>query len=303
MEKDRRTTLDAIRLFVLVLLGNAVMFAIVPYLSIPEYGFGYHAFQIMLCYSAVATACMIPWALKQHKKNVLKTKQTKLYLLRGLLEFASFSLSFYSLQYLDLSKHTALNFLTPLLATLAAILILKERSHVHTWVALALGFIGVLLITRPGVIPINEGVIYVLLAAAGFSLCGTVIKLLTATEVPNKIAFYMLAMTTLFALPFGVYHWQTPSAEGWCWLVVVGLIAYMQQTLVAKAIAKVPLMTLIPLNFVQLVFAAMLSWGVYDKLIDHWTLLGALVILGATLYNAWATARAAAKLRRNAKAA
>lgn len=285
MSAARSDTSHAIILFTLVLLGNAVVFSIVPYLSIREYGFGYHAFQITLAYSAVALLCMIPWALRQGRTG-LRTTRMKLYWVRAVLEFVSFTLSFYSLQYLALPMHTALNFLTPLLGTVVAILVLKERAHIHTWVALIAGFVGVLIITRPGIIPMNIGVMYVLLAAFGFSFCGTVIKLLTHTESPKHVAFYMLLLTTLIALPFGVYHWQSPNMEGWFWLIAIGLIAYMQQILVAKAIAKVPFTTLIPLNFVQLVFASMLSYAIYSKIIDVWTLVGATIILAATLYNA-----------------
>lgn len=292
MQASGNETLHAIFLFTLVLLGNAVMFSIVPYLSIPEYGFGYHAFQITLAYSAVALLCMMPWAMKCGRQG-LKTARLPLYWFRAALEFVSFTLSFYSLQYLALPMHTALNFLTPLLGTVVAIIVLKERGYLHTWVALALGFIGVLIITRPGVIPMNIGVMYVLLAAFGFSFCGSVIKLLTHTESPQHVAFYMLLLTTIIALPFGLYHWQAPSKEGWFWLITIGLIAYMQQILVAKAIAKVPFTTLIPLNFVQLVFASLLSYAIYSKLIDFWTLIGALIILSATLYNAISTMRLA----------
>ena len=182
--------------------------------------------------------------------------------------------------------HTALNFITPIFATLATILILKERSHVHTWVALVVGIVGVLIITRPGMLPLSPGVLYVLGAALGFSLCGVVIKLLCRTESPQHIAFYMLAMTTVLALPMGITHWVNPGADGWFWLALIGAIAYLQQVFVAKAIAKVPFMVLIPINFVSLVFSTVLSYLVYARLIDQWTFIGAVLILAGTIYNA-----------------
>lgn len=286
---SKKETTAAILLFTAVLLGNAVIFAIVPYLSIPDYGHSISAFQIMLCYCAIATICMLPWAFKQGFKG-LRTTRMKTYGLRAVLEYGSFTLSFFSLAYLGdvftLPMHTALNFITPLLATVIAIIVLKERSHSHTWIALAIGFIGVLVITRPGMIPANEGVLLVLGAALGFSSCGIVIKLLTRTESSQHIAFYMLSLTTLLALPAGIYHWQWPNAEGWFWLTVIGIIAFLQQVFVAKAIAKVPYMVLIPLNFTQLIFATVLSYAVYAKVIDLWTFLGALVILMGTIWNA-----------------
>lgn len=306
-----RDTLVAIFMFIGVLLGNVIIFTIVPFLSAPDLtelrlsagqSLGLiapdvaastlvpiHSFQIMLCYGAIATACMLPWALKQGFSG-LKTTRLRMYSLRGLLEYGGFTLSFFSLGFLGenftLPMHTALNFITPIFATIATIVVLKERSGLHTWGALMAGIAGVLIITRPGMLPLSPGVLYVLGAALCFSLCGVVIKLLCSTESSQHIAFYMLAMTTVLALPLGLTHWSDPSRDGWFWLVIIGVIAYLQQVYVAKAISKVPFMVLIPINFVSLVFSAIMSLLVYHKLIDEWTFAGALIILASTIYNA-----------------
>lgn len=306
MSQSRETTI-AILMFMGVLLGNVIIFTIVPFLSAPDLAelrlsvgqalgllsadattetlVPIHAFQIMLCYSAIATACMLPWAFKQGFSG-LKTTRIKAYTARGLLEYGSFTLSFFSLaflgEYFTLPMHTALNFITPIFATVAAIVILKERGGIHTWLALIAGIAGVLIITRPGMIPLSPGVLYVLGAAIGFSLCGIVIKLLTRTESAQHVAFYMLLVTTLLALPAGLYHWTMPNLEGALWLGLIGLIAYLQQVWVAKAIAKVPYMMLIPLNFTTLIFSTALSSLVYGHGIDRWTLVGALIIFAIT---------------------
>lgn len=309
----RRETLVAIFLFLLVILGNAVIFTIVPYLTAGQMedifaekslflsliGYapgelpqaqGYHAFQIMLCYCLIASICMIPWAVKQGLGG-LKVQQKGLYIARAICEYAGFTLSFYSLGYIgDVftpPMHTALNFISPLIATIAAIFILKERGHLHTWAALAIGIVGVLVITRPGILPASPGVLYVLGAAVMFSLCGVVIKLLTRTESANHVAFYMLTLTMLIALPAGITHWKAPDLQGWVWLGIIGVIAYAQQVMVAKAIAKVPYMLLIPLNFSQLIFVTILNYLVFGRVVDSYTLLGAFIIFGGTLFNAY----------------
>jgi drug/metabolite transporter (DMT)-like permease len=307
---QRRETTIAILMFMGVLLGNVIIFSIVPFLSAPDLmarrisagqllGFfgdassampaPIHAFQIMLCYSAIATICMLPWAFKQGMKG-LKTTRLKTYSARGILEYGAFTLSFFSLGFLGenftLPMHTALNFITPIFATLATILILKEKGHAHTWIALLIGMVGVLLITRPGMVPLSPGVLYVLGAALGFSLCGVTIKLLCATESSKHIAFYMLAMVTVLSLPLGLSHWVNPGADGWFWLVLIGVVAYLQQVYVAKAISKVPFMVLIPINFVSLVFSTIFGYLVYTQQLDIWTLGGALLILAGTIYNA-----------------
>lgn len=312
---QRRETTIAILMFMGVLLGNVIIFSIVPFLSAPDLmarriaagqmlglidpqvaavGEGVqlipiHAFQIMLCYSAIATICMLPWAFKQGLKG-LKTTRLKAYSARGVLEYGAFTLSFFSLGFLGanftLPMHTALNFITPIFATLATIVILKEKGHLHTWIALLIGIAGVLIITRPGMIPLSPGVLYVLGAALGFSLCGVTIKLLCSTESSQHIAFYMLAMVTVLALPMGIKHWVNPGVDGWFWLTVIGVIAFLQQVYVAKAISKVPFMVLIPINFVSLVFSTIFGFLVYRQSLDIWTLGGALLILVGTIYNA-----------------
>lgn len=293
MNQKRQTTL-AIFLFMLVLLGNSVIFSIVPYLtkSPDNGGLGYNAFQVLFLYSVIATACMLPWAIRQGRKG-LATTRWKHYSLRAAIEYTAYSLTLIALGYLGtnftLPMHTALNFITPLLATVVTILVLKEKSHAHTWMALLIGFIGVLVITRPGMIPASPGVMYVLGAALAFSFCGVVIKLLCSTESPSHIAFYMLLMTTVISIPMGVLHWQTPTLEAWLWIAVIGVLSYAVQVLVGKAISKVPYMVIIPLNFVQLVFSTILGWLVYAQPLDSWTLCGALVILGGTIYNTYRT--------------
>jgi drug/metabolite transporter (DMT)-like permease len=305
MDRKKQTTL-AIFMFILVLLINSVIFSIVPALSSPDLapiratyssmlGFApstqtLSAFQILFCYSVIATACMLPWAFKQGRAG-LSTTRWKHYSLRAVLEYTAYSLTLISLGYLGtnftLPMHTALNFITPLLATVIAIIALKEKSGAHTWIALIVGFVGVLVITRPGMIPASPGVLYVLGAALGFSSCGVVIKLLCSTESPRKIAFYLLLMTTVLSAPMGLLNWQAPDAEAWFWLAVIGVLSYAVQILVGAAISKVPYMVIIPLNFVQLIFSTVLSYLVYAKPTDLWTYTGAVIILAGTIYNTY----------------
>lgn len=283
----------AIFLFILVLLGNTIIFSIVPHLTSPLAlgGLGHNPFQILFCYSLIATLCMLPWAMKQGKAG-LTTTRWKHYSLRAIFEYGAYASTLIALSYITqggdftLPMHTALNFISPILATVATIFILKERSGTHTWIALMAGIIGVVVITRPGMIPLSPGVLYALGAAIGFSLCGIVIKLLCSTESAMKIAFYMLAMTTVLSIPLGVYHWSTPTREGWMWLLVIGLLTYAVQWLVGKAISKVPYMVIIPLNFVQLIFSTISLYLLYGDVIDQWTLMGAMIILAGTMYNA-----------------
>lgn len=288
---QRRETSIAIFMFILVLLGNTIIFSIVPHLTqaAEQGGLGFNAFQVLFLYSAIALVCMLPWAFKQGITN-LKTTRMKHYGLRAIIEYTAYALTLTSLGYLGpdftLPMHTALNFITPLMATVVTIVVLKERASAHTWIALVVGFVGVLIITRPSMSS-SPGVFYVLGAALGFSFCGAVIKLLTSTESAMKIAFYMLLTTTILSLPMGILHWQTPTPEAWLWIAVIGVLSYAVQVLIGKAISKVPYLVIIPLNFVQLVFSTVLGYLVYAQTIDIYTFSGAVIILAGTIYNTY----------------
>lgn len=280
-----RTVQFSSALFLYVMFTNAVTFAIVRHLSAD-----YPTFQLFLCYNLFALLCFIPW-LAKHGVRPLRTSRWSLYGMRAGLEFIAFTLSFHALTLLPLPMHTALSFVTPLVGTVIAMIILKERPHLYSWVAILVGFIGMLVITRPDIGGWSPGIAYMLLSATGFCLCGTLIKLLTATERPMTIAFYMIALTTLIALPFGAAVWEMPRAEHWPWLVAMGVIGFSQQIAVARALSGAAYTTLIPLNFAQLVFVSLFAYLFFDEIIQASTLTGAMIILSATLWHAYASSR------------
>lgn len=280
---------QSIILFLYVMLSNAIVIGIVRHISSD-----FHIFQIVFCQFFFGLLCFGPW-LAKHKLSSVKTTRIKLYSLRAVLEFSAFSLSFLAITMIPLPMHTSLLFTMAIFATIIAIFVLRERPTPHAIACIAAGFIGVLVITRPGVQTFSPGMIYALLAAIGFAACGNVIKLLTRTDSSKLIAFYMLLMSSVIAAPFGLYHWVMPQGTQWLWLAAIGLLSYTQQVAIAKAISGVPYTTIIPLNFAQLVFVSIISYVFFHETVDFWTVVGAAIIIMGTLYNAYHTARAPLK--------
>jgi drug/metabolite transporter (DMT)-like permease len=276
---------QAIFLFLYVMLSNAMVIGIVRHIST-----SFSIFQIVLCQFAFGLACFAPWLIRRGLGGV-KTTRIKLYGLRAALEFGAFSLSFLSLTMIPLPMHTSLLFTISIFGTLIAIFVLRERPTIHAIACIAAGFVGVLVITRPGIVAFDIGIVYALLSAIGFACCGNVIKLLTRTESASMIAFYMLLISSLIATPFGLYHWVMPQGVEWGWLIAIGLLSYSQQIAIARALAHVPYTTIIPLNFAQLVFVSIISYIFFAELIDLWTVVGAAIIIAGTLYNAYHTSK------------
>lgn len=277
------------------------------FLSEPPHSF--HAVQVVFFYNALALAFFLPMWLKH--KFTLATTRWSLYWTRAALEFTAFTLTFYGVTHLPLPAHTAISFIAPLMGSITAVLILKEKNYFYRWFALILGFTGVLIVSRPW----REGfemlpVFAMLGAALCFAFCDVCIKRLTRTEPSPRIAFYMVSMTATIALvailavslasdlfPEAVTFdvWMTPRAEHVPWLLLLGLMVAGVQYAVSKAFSKGDVTLILPFFFFNIVWSSLYAYFLFSEEIDRNTILGATVIIGATLYAAFEARRKGAR--------
>ncbi len=295
--QPRSTDYIAIGMFIAVLFCNSVLFGISRHIG-ETMGVG--AFQVMFFYCWVGLLGLLPIVFKEGVGKVLKTTRWKLYGTRALLEMASFSITIFALSLMTMPAHTALSFATPIIGSITAVIILKEQPTHHTWVALALGVLGVLAITQPWNATMEPLGLIMLLAGLGFALCGVSIKLLTSTESSTQIAFYMLFLTGLVAIPFAFNWVNVPNVSApWValdatllpWVVGIGICSLLPQILVAKAYQRVPITTIIPLNFLMLIFSSIIAYFFFAEVIELGTIIGAIIIIAATLYSTYGSSR------------
>ena len=244
----------------------------------------FHAFQLVFFYNALALLFYIPALLR--RKIALRTERDYLYVLRATLEFVAFSLSFYALTRMPLPMHTSLSFTSPLFGSIAAVIFLKEPNNIHRWLALAIGFAGVLVVTRPGYDGFNDAAWLILLAAACFSVCGVCIKKLTHTEPSPRIAFFMVLMTAIIALPFAVSVWVMPHIHHLPWLLLLGLLVATVQYTVSQAFSKADMTIILPFFFLNLLWSSLYAYLFFDEIVSEWTVLGGAIILNGALYAA-----------------
>lgn len=262
--------------------------------------FSYHPFQIVFFYNLAGLMFYLPGLARRHLS--LKTTQARLYLTRGILEFCGFSLSITGLTMLPMPVHTSLSFTSPLFGSLAAVLLLREPNSVHRWISLGIGFIGVLIVSRPGVMSFDVAALYVLGGALSFAFCGVTIKKLTATEPSGRIAFYMMLVTACVSFPFALMKWVPLSASVIPYLLALGLMVATVQYTVSLAYSKADVTVILPFNFLNLLWSSAIAFLFFGQIVDSWTVLGGLVILSAAFYglryagrvNMLATARVAA---------
>ena len=244
--------------------------------------FGYHPFQIIFFYNLAGLTFYLPGLIRRHIS--LKTKQTRLFVIRGILEFCAFSFSITGLTMLPMPVHTSLSFTSPLFGSLAAVLLLREPNNLHRWISLLIGFVGVLIVSRPGMMSFDVPALFVLCGSMCFALCGVTIKKLTATEPAGRIAFYMMLVTACVSLPFALSRWSPITLEALPFLLALGVMVATVQYTVSLAFSKADVTVILPFNFLNLLWSSAIAYVFFGQLVDSWTILGGFVILAAAFY-------------------
>lgn len=216
--------------------------------------------------------------------SILKTKRIKLHGVRALLGTAAMSCWFIGVTLIPLSEATALGFTVPLFTTLGAALILGETVRIHRWVALMIGFLGALVIIRPGIEQIEIGTLIVLASAVFISSAVLMVKHLSSSEHPMTIVFYMGLFMSPLSLIGAVGVWVWPEPEHYIWLVGMGVFASSGQIGMAKAMKLVDASVSMPFNFSHMIFASFIGFFFFNEAIDVWAWVGAVIIFTSTLY-------------------
>jgi drug/metabolite transporter (DMT)-like permease len=261
-----------------------------------------HPFEIAFFRNLFGFFVMLPWLMKVGLSG-LKTKRIGLYTLRGVTGIAALLSWFWAISVLPLADATALSFTSPLFATVLAALVLAEVVRARRWIALGVGFLGALIILRPGLQAIGLPESMVLFSAAMMAASATTIKMLSRTESPNAIVIYMVIYLTPMALIPALFVWQTPSWEMLGWLFVLGLVATGGHQCLTRSFAVAEASAVLPFDFSRLIFAAIVGYIFFGQIPDIWSGVGAAVIVAASVYIAHREARVARSERLASEAA
>lgn len=217
----------------------------------------------------------------------LRTERMPMHLLRSGLNVMAMFAFFTALSLAPLARVNALAFTAPLFAAVLSVVILGERFHVRRWAAIVLGFLGMLVILRPGMIAVDPGSLLVLLSAALWGVTMIVIRMLGRTESSLTTTGYMNILLSLFSLGPALYVWETPTGEAWFWLVVVGILGTLAQLALAEALKQAETTVIMPFDFLKIVWAAMLGYLLFVEVPDVPTFAGAAIVFAASFYIAY----------------
>ncbi|CBA15726.1 putative drug/metabolite transporter superfamily transmembrane protein [Xanthomonas albilineans GPE PC73] len=213
-----------------------------------------------------------------------RTTQLPRYLLRTAIGLVSMLAGFWAIGHLPLSQAIALSYSTPLFVTLAAALWLGEIVRLRRWLAVLCGFIGVLMIVRPGATNFSAGTLVAVLAALMSALVAIQIKQLARVDTANTVVFYTYAFWLPMSLLPALFAWQWPHGIAWLWLLATGLFGTLGQLLWTRALRLGEVSALTPISFIQLPLVTLFGWWLFGESPDRWTVLGAAIILAANAY-------------------
>ena len=212
-------------------------------------------------------------------KTLIATKHPKQQIVRGLC-MANTNLMFISaLHFIPLSEGTAIIYLSPLLVTALSVPLLGERISRLQWLGVAVGFIGVLFIARPGGALFHPVALLALGAAFSFSLYQIITRKLNHTDkssTTNFISGLVCVIITSVLLPF---FWKMPSAYFFGLMILLGISALVSHLLMTKAYQHAKPSTLAPFSYLQLLFAGFIGYVFFDQVPDFFGLIGMLVIV------------------------
>ena len=216
----------------------------------------------------------------------LRTSIPFLQIARGLALVFEIVLFTYAFRYLPLADAHVMAASVPLIVLALAVPILKERVGHRRWFAVVLGFLGVLIILRPGFGNWQPILFLPLLGAFGFAVYLVLTRMAAKFDTIGTSAFYTgvvgLSVLTIF-LPL---EWKTPTIEEWGWLLLASVLGLCGHISVIKALSMAEASVLQPFFYVVLVWATFLGFIIFDDIPDFITIFGACIIVGSGLY-AW----------------
>jgi len=217
--------------------------------------------------------------------SIFRTNHLGLQLTRGVLAVFSASAFIFALHYVPLAIAVTVSFVAPFLVTIFGALILREPVGIRRIAAVAVGFVGTLIVIRPGMGEIHPAVLLVVVAAASFALRQIVSRHLAATDrTGTTVAYTATAAILILSVPVP-FFWKWP-ATGIDFAAFAGMAicAGLGELLVIRALQVAHAVVLAPVHYTLIVWGTFYGWLLFDVLPDFWTIVGAAIIVATGLY-------------------
>lgn len=228
----------------------------------------------------IGVAVLLAW----HGRSVLHTRHPWLQITRGALAAGSATCFIAAVAYVPLADAVAVTFVAPFITTLLGALILREFVGIRRWIAIGIGFFGMLLVVRPGMGIVHPAVFLVILAASMFSVRQILSRHLASSDrTATTVAYTALVSIVLLTLPLP-FIWRAPTGTEIGLLAGMAVLAGLAELLVIRSLEMAQAVVLAPVHYSLLIWGTFYGYVVFGQIPDGWTWAGAAIIMASGLY-------------------
>lgn len=267
---------------ILLLLATVLVFSISDAIGkvIAEAYGGLMVSWARFVFALVAVPLIFPHRLGE----LVVTRQPLLQLARATVVIGANTIFFIGLRHLPLADAVAIGFVSPFITTLLAIPILKEKVGVRRWAAIAVGFVGVLVIVRPGFEARSWAYALPMISSAFWAFYVVLTRKLGQSESPLATLFYTPTAGAVALSATAPLYWAWPQPWHWALLVLIGVLATLGHLTLIRAYRLASTSMLAPFNYASIVFATTLGYVLFGTFPDGWTFVGIAIIVASGLY-------------------
>ena len=237
-----------------------------------------HPFEIVFFRGVFGALVLLPVFWRQGFKP-MRSQRRRMHAVRAGLHAVTLMVGFYALSLIPLADFAALTFTSPLFGTLLAWIVLSETIRLPRVAALVAGFLGALIVIRPGFAEVGAGALMMLGSSFVSGALATTTKSLSRTESSLTITLYASFLMIPYTLVASIPFWTWPSLTALGWLALIGVLGSVIQLTYAQAMRDADATLVLSLDFFKLVWASILGFLVWREIPAIWTLIG-----GATIF-------------------
>ncbi|HEX6981038.1 MAG TPA: DMT family transporter [Alphaproteobacteria bacterium] len=268
-----------IALYLVALFMFACMDALAKYLTRD-----YHVVQVAWARYVFHAAFLLMLVPRYGLLRPFRSARPGFQLLRASLLMAVTLLFFTAISFIPLADAAAISFVAPLIVTALAFFVLKEHVGVRRWSAICAGFVGLLIVLRPGA-GVMHWAAFIALAMATLNACyHLATRMLAGVDSPQTTIFYTGTIGALGFSALAPFFWTQPDAFGWGAMIVLGVMGGLGHYLLIHAYNAAPASTLAPYSYSGIVWATVLGFVVFGDFPDLWTIVGATIIVASGIY-------------------
>ena len=274
-------TLRAMAMMLLATIAFTAMHAMIRHTAQ-----GLHPFEVAFFRNLFGLVFLAP-ILFRYGIAPLRTRKLKVHALRGILNLISMLCFFYAVTIAPFADVTALTFTAPIFASALAFFVFREQVGIVRWGAIAIGFLGALVILRPGFGEIGLGPILTVFSALLWAVAMLVIKTLTRTESSITITAYMMIILAPMSFIAALPVWTWPDPGQYLNLFVLAALGTTGHLCLNQALKEGDTSLVSPVDYVRLVWAALIGYFAFGEMPDAMTWIGAAMICGSAGFVAW----------------